>query len=556
MAETAASSTRARMIPDGGGKDAWDIAAQYAAQLAQSTRGRESEEAKAIMQAYGERSKDARQVSQQTHQAEQADTRYRQQTERDATRFGQQTERDAVQEGYRREREAGKLGPAPKSSPDTAVFMSTLASGGLGNPYALAAVRAHVQAESAGSSRAFNANDVNGPSGGLLQWHDVGRRGGRLSDLSNYALSRGTDWRGNAKVQADFMLQEYQSKYPRQWAQLSGAKSVEEAHDAMRQIQRYAGYDQVDGAENTKRLGLARSYAGRGGEDLGTSSPTGRGRIQQAPATAEAALVDESGRQYKHEYINPKQAELLRKPPDLGGIGAEAFDKQFVKDVGASPNKNGWFPYRRYSETPTGDAATPPPVERNAPLVPDINPSAPAPKKQHFVIGSSIGDAIRQGGVLGNTMKSRNSAEIRKQIAFTEKANPGFLKQLDGLTITSGAENDFGSDLGNVAGSLTDLKGLGVDLSRVRVVGVGNDPRYPKSLNNTLRGMAEKHGAQFVDLGETDDGVHPKNGKGLWNRIAATYEGAGTTQVPAQQLAATTVDPYAQGSEDEDEDDN
>jgi hypothetical protein len=129
-------------------------------------------------------------------------------------------------------------------------FIDTVRSGGLTNPYGLAAVASTGKAESGWS--AANANRTwddpsqsgqPGRAGGIMSW-----RGPRYQ-----ALSASGDL--SPEGQAKFFLQEN----PQLIQSLNGARSVEEAQQLMNDAWKFAGYDQ-QGGESARRLAMAKSY--------------------------------------------------------------------------------------------------------------------------------------------------------------------------------------------------------------------------------------------------------------------------------------------------------
>lgn len=137
-------------------------------------------------------------------------------------------------------------------------FIDTVRSGGISNPYALAAIAATGKAESGFSPE--NANRTwsdpsesgkAGTAGGILSW-----RAERLNNLSNYAASKGETLKTmSPQTQGEFFLQEN----PQLIAQLNGAKSLEEAMTFMNNAWQFAGYNRP-GGEAARRLGYAQSF--------------------------------------------------------------------------------------------------------------------------------------------------------------------------------------------------------------------------------------------------------------------------------------------------------
>lgn len=129
-------------------------------------------------------------------------------------------------------------------------FINTVRSGGLTNPYGLAAVAATGRAESGWS--AANANRTwsdpsesgqPGTAGGIMSW-----RGPRYQ-----ALAATGDL--SPEGQAKFFLQEN----PQLIQQLNNAGSVEEAQQLMNKAWAFAGHDRP-GGESARRMALAQNY--------------------------------------------------------------------------------------------------------------------------------------------------------------------------------------------------------------------------------------------------------------------------------------------------------
>ncbi|WP_216331161.1 hypothetical protein [Rhizobium sp. X9] len=147
-------------------------------------------------------------------------------------------------------------------------FIDTVRSGGLTNPYGLAAVASTGRAESGWSGK--NANRTwsdpsesgqPGTAGGILSW-----RGPRYQ-----ALAATGDL--SPEGQAKFFLQEN----PQLIQSLNNAKSVEEAQQLMNGAWKFAGYDRP-GGESARRLAMAKSYYAN--------------EFGNAPANAGAAAIE------------------------------------------------------------------------------------------------------------------------------------------------------------------------------------------------------------------------------------------------------------------------
>lgn len=162
-------------------------------------------------------------------------------------------------------------------------FMDTVKSGGVTNPYALAAIAATGKRESG-----FSPSNVNrtwsdpsesgqaGTAGGIMSW-----RGPRYQAL---AATGDLSPQGQAK----FFLQED----PQLIARLNAAQSAEEAQQMMNEAWKFAGYNRP-GGEAAARLAAANSFL-----------PTfQQGATQPQPIMDPAAY----------------NASVMRQSPDLGG---------------------------------------------------------------------------------------------------------------------------------------------------------------------------------------------------------------------------------------------
>ena len=146
--------------------------------------------------------------------------------------------------------------------------MNTVKSGGLTNPYGLAAVAATGQAETSWSPGRLTTawNDLGKPSGGAMSW-----RAERLQAMRNF--TRGAD--NPAEAQARFFLNEDPALIER----LNQARSPEEANALMARAWRYKGYD--GGPEFAKREALTKQYAAQLGEAAPAPAPAPRRALRR-----------------------------------------------------------------------------------------------------------------------------------------------------------------------------------------------------------------------------------------------------------------------------------
>lgn len=153
-------------------------------------------------------------------------------------------------------------------------FVDALKSGGLTNPYGLAAMAAYAGRESGykpgnitGSWSDPSESGQPGTSGGILSW-----RGDRFANMRR--LTAGA--KDPVAAQASFALTES----PELTLALQNAKSPEEANQLMARAWKFAGYNRP-GGEFAARLGSTREYLARLG-----------GAATEAPAQAASAEPD------------------------------------------------------------------------------------------------------------------------------------------------------------------------------------------------------------------------------------------------------------------------
>jgi hypothetical protein len=147
-------------------------------------------------------------------------------------------------------------------------FIDALKTGGLTNPYGLAAMAAYAGRESgykpsniAGSWSDPSESGQPGTSGGILSW-----RGDRFANMRR--LTAGA--KDPVAAQATFALTES----PELTLALQNAKSPEEANQLMARAWKFAGYNRP-GGEFAARLGSTREYLARlGGAPTAGSAPT------------------------------------------------------------------------------------------------------------------------------------------------------------------------------------------------------------------------------------------------------------------------------------------
>lgn len=181
-------------------------------------------------------------------------------------------------------------------------FMDAVRSGGVENPYALAAIAATGKAESG-----FSAGNANrtwsdpsqsgqpGTAGGIMSW-----RAERLRNLGSYAATKGETLASmTPQTQGEFFLREN----PQLIEALNGAGSLEEAQSIINGAWKFAGYNQP-GGEAARRLGYAQSL-------LPSFQSNGQ-PVQVASADPQQAFSLAAGQH--PEQASPQQAAQLTSP--------------------------------------------------------------------------------------------------------------------------------------------------------------------------------------------------------------------------------------------------
>ena len=103
-------------------------------------------------------------------------------------------------------------------------------------PYMAAGILGNLMAESRFNSNT-SVNDLGLISGGLAQW-----RGSRLTELKNFAKSKGKPWT-DIDVQVQFLIHELKNSHKGVYNKLLTSKNAEEASEAFAQFEGYAGWD-------------------------------------------------------------------------------------------------------------------------------------------------------------------------------------------------------------------------------------------------------------------------------------------------------------------------
>lgn len=103
-------------------------------------------------------------------------------------------------------------------------------------PHMAAGILGNFMAESKFDSNT-SVDDLGLTSGGLAQW-----RGNRLTNLKEYAKSKGKPWT-DIDVQLQFLIKELKSSHKGVYNKLLNSKNAEEASEAFAQFEGYAGWD-------------------------------------------------------------------------------------------------------------------------------------------------------------------------------------------------------------------------------------------------------------------------------------------------------------------------
>lgn len=269
------------------------------------------------------------------------------------------------------------------------VFMDTVKSGGLTNPYALAAVQATGDRETGWSPGRLTSSwdDLGKPSGGALSW-----RAERLDKMRQLTAGSGNP----AEAQAQFFLNED----PKLIADLQNARSPEHANALMANAWRFKGYNQPSNAEYQARLALTRQYAAQTPEQAPTTSFAPP--VAPAPTPSAAAAVGPPGGTPAYSGGNPSMPLPQRGAPDpraaqqvasldpAAGTGsirdpAPEVAPRRVPTQAVGPDGQPLPPAQQPAQPlPSGgppneqpDPPPPPPVQPPPPPVPPVQPPPP-----------------------------------------------------------------------------------------------------------------------------------------------------------------------------------
>ncbi|BAU91153.1 hypothetical protein MPPM_2548 [Methylorubrum populi] len=191
-------------------------------------------------------------------------------------------------------------------------FVDALKSGGLTNPYGLAAMAAYAGRESGykpgnitGSWSDPSESGQPGTSGGILSW-----RGDRFANMRR--LTAGA--KDPVAAQATFALTES----PELTLALQNAKSPEEANQLMANAWKFAGYNRL-GGEFAARLGSTRQYLAR----LGGTPSEGPAPTQVASAEPDAPNLPAAGAQ-PASFVVPQGGAVAAPSQAFPGFPAGA----------------------------------------------------------------------------------------------------------------------------------------------------------------------------------------------------------------------------------------
>lgn len=207
-------------------------------------------------------------------------------------------------------------------------FVDALKTGGLTNPYGLAAMAAYAGRESGykpsnitGSWSDPSESGQAGTSGGILSW-----RGDRFANMRR--LTAGA--KDPVAAQASFALTEN----PELTLALQNAKSPEEANQLMANAWRFAGFNRP-GGEFAARLGSTRQYLAR----LGGTPTADPARTQVASVEPDAANMPAVGAR-PAGFVVPQGGDATAAPsqafPGFPGAGATRMTPELQTALNAA----------------------------------------------------------------------------------------------------------------------------------------------------------------------------------------------------------------------------
>ncbi|AMB47844.1 hypothetical protein [Methylobacterium sp. AMS5] len=299
-------------------------------------------------------------------------------------------------------------------------FVDSLKSGGLTNPYGLAAMAAYAGRESGykpsnitGSWADPSESGQPGTSGGILSW-----RGDRFANMRR--LTAGA--KDPVAARATFALTEN----PQLTLALQNAKSPEEANQLMANAWRFAGFNRP-GGEFAARLGSTRQYLARLG-GAPTAGPTSPQRSSVAVAENEA---DVQAMEREMGMVPSAPRQVASAEPDaanLPAVGAQPAG--FVVPQGGAPAA----PSQAFGGFPGGTATRMTPELQTALNAAWRNPNTRAMAGQIFgqllkgqdngwdikeINGQSSWLNTRDGRILPIGQAKRNTATVGNSLVDT-----------------------------------------------------------------------------------------------------------------------------------------
>ncbi|PST19717.1 hypothetical protein C7U61_14590 [Rhizobium sp. JAB6] len=334
-------------------------------------------------------------------------------------------------------------------------FINTVRSGGLTNPYGLAAVAATGRAESSWDPSKVNAawpdpsqGGAPGTAGGILSW-----RNERLANLRNFAQSQGADPSNiSPELQAKFFLQEDPTLIQR----LNAAKSPQEAASIMANAWKFAGYDQP-GGEAARRAAMAQNYYANQFANAQPPAAAPAGPTQVASLDPSIGLPA-PGAAAEIRATNPAQLAAGFDP-------ASATPAQLNAALGPSQPQTGYVDpvvTTAYRQTPPAAGSSPvnPPVQSAAvpatvapaaSVSPDVIAAAQPATRQN-VTNDQIAAMVR------NPYTRQVGLQLWQQVLTGKTAQPwSFVKLDDGTLARANQSTGEVQSLGKFASSKKEI---------------------------------------------------------------------------------------------------
>ncbi len=329
-------------------------------------------------------------------------------------------------------------------------FIDTVRTGGLTNPYGLAAVAATGRAESGWSPKNVNAawpdpsqSGQAGTAGGILSW-----RNERLANLRNFAQSQGADPSNiSPELQAKFFLQEDPTLIQR----LNAAKSPQEAASIMANAWKFAGYDQP-GGEAARRAALAQNYYANqfANAQPPAAAPAGPTQVASLDSSIGMPMPGAAG---EMRASNPA-------PAASGFDPATATPAQLSAALGGAPANSGYVDpvvttaYRQAPQA-AGSAPVNPPAQAAAAPAASANPgmlAAAQPANRMNVSNDQIAAMVR------NPYTRQVGLQLWQQVLTGKTAQPwSFVKLDDGTLARANQSTGEVQSLGKFASSKKEL---------------------------------------------------------------------------------------------------